>query len=881
MLACLLIACSGGGDDAEQHGAGAASGASEDGGVSSGPANAGAGGRGGNAGSSGRAGSAGSEPPGQSGQASGCVPDSVPVLPMLAATPTGAVDRTIDIAEARAQYGSLVADGSGGVWLIANEPLALTSTTATGIAQLLHYGADGGVISQQALTGDPRWDPNLLLIGGSQPRLVGTYGKHLDLGSVQLGDGSTPGLFVATLADAGLAVESELQFSAGSDPLAYRVVAGARDDVGRVLLALDFGVAIPGFACVPGQLAVVGVDGADVGMRGCVDHSDPGQGALAPDGEGGAYVTVQGAVVRVASDGSEQWRHPLAQAASNMTLDALARGEDGVVVAGSFAGNLQLGSASFAGSSNGRDLLLFALHADGSDDWARAFATRGNARPRSLERLADGSLLLAGTFEDALALGDGVLLSQAPAQPSTASDAYADALVLKLDATGTPLAAQRVGGDANDGTAGAVADGLDGAWLYAMQDYTGSAPQLVHVALGSAQLPPPLDRSTDPLVHIAAPTGFEEQDFGQSIVADGDLAVVGRTLHLLRRDAAGAFRVGEQLERPGDATDSFAQTMALSSKVLAVADAAPAWDDQLGRVYVYARDGEHFTLEDRLQPSQALADNDSFGRSLALIGETLFVASEKGVFVFERDAAGWHERDKLAGPDRSSFYSAYSEVLATDGERLFVGMPDERIERPGAGAVYVYARKNGVFTYEQRIVASDPQPAEKIPPQQCTDGAIECGELTGRGFGAGLAVDGKHLIVGADRSFDGSPAELYDFMRDGAHFNERGKMRVGYAGTSSSPRAMPLLVIGEQALVGSPHANVRAGWWAGSAELLPLAYAGGTDQLIVGRELYALDPSADGGFGSALARTGHDLLIGAPGQNGGEVVVVHMDCSAL
>jgi hypothetical protein len=735
------------------------------------------------------------------------------------------------------------------------------------------------MISKQTLTGDPRWDPNLLLIGGSQPRLVGTYGKHLDLGSAQLGDGNTPGLFVATLADAGLALESELHFSPGSDPLAYRVVAGARDDAGRVLLALSFGAAIPGFACVAGQLAVLGIDGADVGMRGCVDGSDPGQAELAPDGEGGAYVTVQGAVVRVASDGSAQWRHPLTQAASNLTMDALARSDDGVVVAGSFAGALQLAGQSFD-AQEGRDLFLLALHGDGSADWARAFASRGNARPSSIERLADGSLLLAGTFEDALALGDGVLLSQAPAQSTSASEWYADALVLKLDAAGMPLAAERIGGDAIDRTAGAVPDGQDGVWLYTMKDYTGSAPQLVHVALGSAQLPPALDRSSDPLVHVAAPAGAEQQGFGQSIVVDGDLAVVGRTLHVLQRDAAGVFRAGEQLERPSDATDSFAETMALSSKVLAVADAAPAWDDQLGRVYVYARDGEHFALEDRLQPSEALADNDSFGRSLALIGETLFVASEKGVFVFERDAAGWHERDKLAGPDRPSFYPPYSDVLATDGERLFVGMPDERIERPGAGAVYVYARKNGVFTYEQRIVASDPQPAEEIPPQECTDGAIECGEMTGRGFGAGLAVDGERLLVGADRSFDGSPAELYVFARNGSRFDEQGKMLVRYAGVGGSPRAMPLLLIGQQALIGSPHANVRAGWWAGSAELVSLAHVG-SPELQSGRMLYAFDPSADGAFGTALTLTAHDLLIGAPGQNGGEVVVVHMDCTQL
>jgi len=274
-----------------------------------------------------------------------------------------------------------------------------------------------------------------------------------------------------------------------------------------------------------------------------------------------------------------------------------------------------------------------------------------------------------------------------------------------------------------------------------------------------------------------------------------------------------------------------------------------------------------------------LADNDSFGRSIALIGETLFVASEQGVFVFERDATGWHERDELAGPkNQQYFYPPYSEVLATDGERLFVGMPDERVERPGAGAVYVYARKNGVFTYEQRIVASDPQPFEKLPPQQCTDGAIECGELSGRGFGAGLAVDGRHLIVGADRSFDGSPAELYVFARDGSRFAEQGKLRVQYVGVGSSPRAMPLLLVGEQVSIGSPHTNVRAAWWAGSAELLPLARAG-TTQLVIGSELYELDPSANAGFGTALALTGHDLLIGAPGQNGGEVVAVPMDCS--
>jgi hypothetical protein len=212
---------------------------------------------------------------------------------------------------------------------------------------------------------------------------------------------------------------------------------------------------------------------------------------------------------------------------------------------------------------------------------------------------------------------------------------------------------------------------------------------------------------------------------------------------------------------------------------------------------------------------------------------------------------------------------------------VFVGMPDERIERQGDGAVYVYARKDGqdgVFAFEQRIVASDPLPFATIPKEQCTDGALECGELSGRGFGAGLAVDVQTLIVGADRS-EGSPAELYVFERDGAHSSELGKLRVHYEGAGNSLRAMPLVLLDQRALLGSPHTNVRAGWWAGSAELLPLTPTAG-DSLTLGSELHTLDPSADAGFGNALARMGDDLLVGAPGEHGGQVIAVPMHCAS-
>jgi hypothetical protein len=45
-----------------------------------------------------------------------------------------------------------------------------------------------------------------------------------------------------------------------------------------------------------------------------------------------------------------------------------------------------------------------------------------------------------------------------------------------------------------------------------------------------------------------------------------------------------------------------------------------------------------------------------------------------------------------------------------------------------------------------------------------------------------------------------------------------------------------------------------------------------------GSELHSIDPSAGASLGTALARMGEHLLIGAPGEHGGKVIAARLRC---
>lgn len=131
--------------------------------------------------------------------------------------------------------------------------------------------------------------------------------------------------------------------------------------------------------------------------------------------------------------------------------------------------------------------------------------------------------------------------------------------------------------------------------------------------------------------------------------------------------------------------------------------------------------------------------NDAFGRSRAVVGDTLLVGAplaeqEQGVvYVYDRNEGGadnWGLVNSLTAPERASG-ARFGSVIQLNGDILMVGVPGDDEVAENAGAVHVFERNEG-----------GPDQWGLVATLTAPDGA------NGDEFGSNIAVDGGIAIVG-------------------------------------------------------------------------------------------------------------------------------------
>jgi hypothetical protein len=148
---------------------------------------------------------------------------------------------------------------------------------------------------------------------------------------------------------------------------------------------------------------------------------------------------------------------------------------------------------------------------------------------------------------------------------------------------------------------------------------------------------------------------------------------------------------------------------------------------------VFVRSGGVWTEQQKLLATDGAAD-DSFGRSVAISGDTVIVGADQtddagldsgSAYVFVRSGGVWTEQQKLLASDGAADdWFGRSVAISGDGA-------GRNYEAAGldSGSAYVFVRSGGVWTEQQKLLA--------------TDGA----ELDG--FGNSVAISGDTAIVGA------------------------------------------------------------------------------------------------------------------------------------
>lgn len=114
-----------------------------------------------------------------------------------------------------------------------------------------------------------------------------------------------------------------------------------------------------------------------------------------------------------------------------------------------------------------------------------------------------------------------------------------------------------------------------------------------------------------------------------------------------------------------------------------------------------------------------LTDDDSFGVSVAMDGDTAVIGAEfaeigrdrdaGSAYVFTRVNGVWSESKQLIASDKSSI-DYFGSSVAIDGDTIVVGARNA----DGGGAAYVFARSNGAWSEQAKLVADVRVPRESF-----------------------------------------------------------------------------------------------------------------------------------------------------------------------
>lgn len=194
------------------------------------------------------------------------------------------------------------------------------------------------------------------------------------------------------------------------------------------------------------------------------------------------------------------------------------------------------------------------------------------------------------------------------------------------------------------------------------------------------------------------------------------------------------------------------------------------WSDYSVPVSFTTNNTTAMTIEEALIGAVDAVDYIYAGTSVSLSadGSRLMMGAPNGatgavisgaVYIYSRENNRWTQEQKLQPPDPTeNMQYGMLVAISRDGTRCVVGAPNATSGGfAGAGALYVYSRTGTTWTLEQRLQASD---------------MVQNGRF---GYSASLTSNGDRLIVGAPGATDGAltgAGAAYIFSRIGSTWSQ-------------------------------------------------------------------------------------------------------------
>jgi hypothetical protein len=276
-----------------------------------------------------------------------------------------------------------------------------------------------------------------------------------------------------------------------------------------------------------------------------------------------------------------------------------------------------------------------------------------------------------------------------------------------------------------------------------------------------------------------------------------------------------------------------------------------------GAAYVFVRGADTWAQQGPPLIASDPTEAAQFGLSVAVSGDTAVIGAPYddaggllnagAAYIFVRKGGVWTQQQKLTPTGSADDLFGYSVGLF--GETAVIGAHRGTISGAGhAGSAYVFVRSGTVWTQQAKLTASDPAPED--------------------GFGFSLAMfDDTTVIVGANYvDLPGLPnaGAAYVFVKPTGGWIDMSQTAKLIASDAAADDEFGVAVgiWGDSVMVGAPWADLPGASDAGAAYVF-VKPPGGWADVVQTAKLTASDASASDQFGRSIALGIKRVIIGA------------------
>jgi hypothetical protein len=264
-----------------------------------------------------------------------------------------------------------------------------------------------------------------------------------------------------------------------------------------------------------------------------------------------------------------------------------------------------------------------------------------------------------------------------------------------------------------------------------------------------------------------------------------------------------------------------------------------------GFAYVFVRSGRVWRQQQRL--TNSVMPSGHFGWSVAVNDDTALVGAvcddaggscSGSASVFVRSGGVWSQQQKLVASDAAESDRA-GWAVAISGHTAVVGAICDSDAGLCSGSAYVFVRSAGAWTQQQKLTASDASLNDQ--------------------FGSSVAISGDTALVGSiyDDDTAANSGSAYVFVRNGKVWSQQQKLTVSDAAADDN-FGLAVSVSGDTAVVGAPFHDGR-GSDSGSAYV----FERNGNVWSQRQELTASDGAAGDLFGRSVSISAKTVVVGA------------------